>query len=63
MVRYTLALAGRPADEASEMAMSEEIVDIFHFGQLEETFLCDINPKGQVRLCLAPFSQYRMACH
>ena len=49
MVRYTLALAGKPAEEASAMAMSEQVVDIFHFGQLEETFLCDINPKGQVR--------------
>ncbi len=49
MVRFTLALAGQPADEASRMEVSEQVVDILGGGeQLEETFLCDINPKGQV---------------
>jgi hypothetical protein len=49
MVRYTLALRGEPVDAASEMTIEEREVDIFREAQLEENFLCEVNPKGQVR--------------
>lgn len=49
MVRYALAIAGQPANEASRIDLSLEVVDIMNCGQLDETFLCEINPKGQVR--------------
>jgi hypothetical protein len=48
MVRYTLAIRGVAKDPASEMAVEEREIDIFGEGQLEESFLCDVNPKGQV---------------
>jgi hypothetical protein len=48
MVRYTLAVRGIAKDPASEMAVEECAIDIFREGQLEEAFLCDVNPKGQV---------------
>lgn len=48
MVRYTLAIRGVAKDPASEMAVEEREIDIFREGQLEESFLCDVNPKGQV---------------
>lgn len=49
MVRYTLALSGPPINDASTMSVTEHIVDIFNDEQLEEWFLCNVNPKGQVR--------------
>ncbi|KAH8812214.1 hypothetical protein F5884DRAFT_784746 [Xylogone sp. PMI_703] len=48
MVRLTLAMRGRPKDLDSEMTVEERVVDIFNSLQLEEDFLCNINPKGQV---------------
>jgi hypothetical protein len=49
MTRYTLLLRGTTArDPASELTVEERVVDIFHEEQLEEWFLCDINPMGQV---------------
>ena len=52
MVRYTLALAGEPAEEASRIDVVEKVVDILHGAQLDEDFLCEVNPKGQVRFHL-----------
>lgn len=48
MVRYTLALRGTAVDSASSMSVTEKIVDIFNEEQIEEWFLCGVNPKGQV---------------
>lgn len=48
MVRLTLAMRGIPKDSSSEMVVEEKFVDIFKNHQLEENFLCNINPKGQV---------------
>jgi hypothetical protein len=48
MVRYTLAIRGIAKDNASEMVVEEREIDIFHEEQLEESYLCDVNPKGQV---------------
>lgn len=48
MVRYTIAIAGKPHEGIAEMSVEERIVDIFGNEQLEEQFLRDINPKGQV---------------
>ena len=49
MVRYALALAGQPLNEASKIDLSLEVIDIMNNGQLDETFLCEINPEGKVR--------------
>ena len=49
MVRYTWAIRGAAKDIGSEMSLEERLVDIFHGEQIEESFLCEINPKGQVR--------------
>ncbi|EMC95910.1 hypothetical protein BAUCODRAFT_34669 [Baudoinia panamericana UAMH 10762] len=49
MVRFSLAIAGEPRDASSEMQVEEKAVDIFRGAeQLEEYYLCHINPKGQV---------------
>lgn len=49
MVRYTVALRGAAKDVSSEMHISEKIVDIYNGEQLEEDYLSNINPLGQVR--------------
>ena len=49
MMRYLVAVRGRPASGAPDEEFQEDHVDIFHEGQLEEHFLCDVNPLGQVR--------------
>ncbi|KUL87831.1 hypothetical protein ZTR_03134 [Talaromyces verruculosus] len=55
MTRYTLLLRGTSArDPASELTVEERVVDIFHEEQLEEWFLCDINPMGQVPVLTHP---------
>jgi hypothetical protein len=50
MVRYTIALCREPKDPSLGVSVSEEVVDIFDGDQLEERFLDNINPKGQVSL-------------
>jgi hypothetical protein len=48
MVRYTLAVRGTPHSPAAAMTVDEQMVDIFHEAQLDEDFLLNVNPKGQV---------------
>lgn len=48
MVRYTLAIRGQAKNEAAEIIVEEREIDTFHEAQLDEHFLCEINPKGQV---------------
>lgn len=48
MVRYSLALRGKPKDNSSEIMIEEKNVDILSGAQLSETYLCEINSKGQV---------------
>ena len=48
MVRYALALRGEAKMSSSEIIVDLHEVDMFHGAQLEEHFLLDINPKGQV---------------
>ena len=57
MVRYMLALRGHPKPSSSDILVDLHEVDIFHGAQLEEHFLLDINPKGQVDVidCLETF--------
>jgi hypothetical protein len=49
MVRYALALRGEPKAASDEMVVEERVVEIFKGEQLTEHFLCEVNPKGQVR--------------
>jgi hypothetical protein len=56
MVRYTIALRGEPKDPSLEVSISEEVVDLFNGDQLEERFLDNINPKGQVFLYISTVS-------
>jgi hypothetical protein len=49
MVRYTFALAGAPVPGDLPISLKLQEVDIFQNEQLEEFYLCNINPKGQVR--------------
>ncbi|KAK3941168.1 hypothetical protein QBC46DRAFT_383393 [Diplogelasinospora grovesii] len=48
MVRYSFALRGPPKDPSSDMTLDARVVDMMNGEQLEEWFLCDVNPKGQV---------------
>jgi len=57
MIRYTLILRGPPKDPNSQISVEEKLIDIFAHEQLEKWFLCDINPKGQVRSAIARLLQ------
>jgi hypothetical protein len=46
-VRYTLALAGKPREGLVAMQIDLIDVDLLNSGQLDESFLTNINPKGQ----------------
>lgn len=48
MVRYTLALRGKPKVASPDIVLDLHEVDIFHGAQLEEHFLLNVNPMGQV---------------
>jgi hypothetical protein len=50
MVRYTLAIRGAPKEASVRLVVEEQEVDIFREAQLEERYLCEVNPKGQVSL-------------
>lgn len=50
MVRQTIAICGQAKDAGSEIAVTEQVVDIFNQEQLSEHFLCEINRLGQVRM-------------
>ena len=49
MVRYTYQFRGRPQTPASAIEWDENFVDIRTWGQMEEKYLLEVNPKGQVR--------------
>ena len=49
MVRLTL-LAAKTHPQKQGITYREQEVDIQHGSQMEEWFLCDVNPKGQVRV-------------
>jgi len=59
MVRYTLAIRGAPHSPAAAMTVDEQMVDIFHEAQLDEDFLLNVNPKGQVS---TPVACFRDSC-
>ncbi|KAI1617798.1 hypothetical protein EDD36DRAFT_459471 [Exophiala viscosa] len=48
MVRYTIAIAGTPRQGVPPATFEEKVVEIFSQEQLEESFLRDVNSKGQV---------------
>ena len=48
MMRYLLMVRGPPVNDAQDDEFQEHHVDIFNEGQLEEYYLCDVNPLGQV---------------
>jgi hypothetical protein len=52
MVQLTLAFRGQSKDARSEMRVEEKAVDILKSAQLEEAFLTEINPKGQVSILI-----------
>lgn len=62
MVRYTLAIRGIAKDTASEMVVEEREIDIFHEEQLEESYLCDVNPKGQVSWYITALNKPCIIC-
>lgn len=49
-VRYTYGLRGPPADPNTEIYIDLQHVDLRPpgFNQLEESFICDISPRGEV---------------
>ena len=61
MVRYTFAIRGGPLDEASNIVLEEHHVDLSGGEQFTETYLRQINPKGQV-LSYAGSSPYKTTC-
>ena len=48
MVRYTFLLAGAAAVGSLPIALELRPVNLFENEQLEEFYLCSVNPKGQV---------------
>ncbi|OAP65631.1 hypothetical protein AYL99_01603 [Fonsecaea erecta] len=54
MVRYTLANAGLPGKDCLPLSTELRAVDIYTGEQLSETYLCELNPKGQVPVLLSP---------
>ena len=48
MVRFTNQFRGPSQSPASAMSIEEKLVDIHRMDQLEEKFLLEVNPKGQV---------------
>ncbi|KIW27738.1 uncharacterized protein PV07_07448 [Cladophialophora immunda] len=54
MVRYTLASAGLPGKNFSSLSTEPREIDIFNGEQLSESYLCEVNPKGQVPVLLSP---------
>lgn len=54
MARYSLAVASEPTDADSVIEVEEKVVDIMHKAQLDEEFLCKINPHGLVPVLTSP---------
>ncbi|KAH8800205.1 hypothetical protein F5884DRAFT_546689 [Xylogone sp. PMI_703] len=54
MVRYMFAISGPSTSGDSDMILELHEVDIFKNAHLEEHFLCDVNPKGQVPVLASP---------
>lgn len=54
MVRYTFAVAGAPYAGEKAIDLDEQTVDIFDNKHLEEFYLCQVNPKGQVPALTSP---------
>lgn len=53
MVRYTFARAGAPSQGSLPLSIELKEVQIYHGEQMSESYLCEINPKGQVRIALS----------
>ncbi|KAL7782758.1 hypothetical protein V8C43DRAFT_295523 [Trichoderma afarasin] len=55
MVRYCIAIRGKPKDETLAIEFSEHEMDITSkLEQLSEEYLCYVNPKGQVPALTSP---------
>jgi glutathione S-transferase len=54
-VRYTYALRGPARDPGTEIRLEEQHIDLRppKFDQLEEKFICDINPSGEVPVLIS----------
>jgi hypothetical protein len=52
MVRYAIALRGEPGSEA--MTIEEKSINLHKDEHLQEWYLADINPKGQVSIIECP---------
>lgn len=50
MVRYIFAVSGAFAGDKPDMILELQEVDIFKNAHLEEFYLCNVNPKGQVSM-------------
>ena len=50
MTRLTYRYRGKPAAPERAIVVDEKDVNIFVGDQLSEHFLCDLNPKGEVRM-------------
>ena len=48
MVRYTLAIRGKPKDTEHEIRIDEKEVNLWKGEQLTEHYMCDINAAGEV---------------
>ena len=54
MVRYTVELCAAPGNSLFGITIEDREVDIFKGEQLQEEFLRDVNPMGQVSCLLRP---------
>jgi len=54
-VRYTYELRGPAADPSIDIRLEEQHIDLRppKFDQLEEKFICDINPSGEVPVLIS----------
>ncbi|KAH0846028.1 hypothetical protein FOPE_12242 [Fonsecaea pedrosoi] len=54
MVRYTLACTGSPGKNCLSLSLELREIDIYKGEQLSESYLCEVNPKGQVPSLSSP---------
>lgn len=60
MVRYIFAVSGALTGAKPDMILELHEVDIFKNAHLEEFYLCNVNPKGQVNMFPAVSYTFRL---
>jgi hypothetical protein len=49
VIRHTLAVRGNPNPDVGDIVVKQQEIDIvYNLEQLEEHYLCEVNPRGEV---------------